>query len=244
MINNCIKLSFEHVLFFGRSLSDYEAMFGLDILQWKECRMLDCPSGPSSFVVEARQQGIEVFGCDPLYGDDIEQLIMAGKADVELMVAQQQLAPQLFDQKLFLDTNLYKQKRLGALNLFLEDYQQGIIEGHYFKASLPAIPHPDGYFDLVLSANLLFFYSDIQNGGCLAESALDYDFHLKAVLELYRLCSKEVRIYPLKGPNATTHLYLAPLIKDLKRLNIHAVLQPVPYRGMSDAEHMLSLTKH
>jgi hypothetical protein len=95
-----------------------------------------------------------------------------------------------------------------------------------------------------LSANLLFFYSDIASGGTLPKSIFDYDFHLNAVLELYRLCSKEVRIYPLKGPNANKHKYLARLIDDLTSSGIDFQLKPVKYRGVMGAEHTLCLVRH
>ena len=45
---------------------------------------------------------------------------------------------------------------------------------------------------LVLSGHFLFTYCD----------RFDYPFHREAVLELFRVSAKEVRIYPLQGPDA------------------------------------------
>ncbi len=238
------KLSYEHVLFFGRTLREYELMFGFNILDWQGCKVLDCPSGPSSFVAEARKQGVHAFGCDPVYENSIEQMMALGTKDIEVFVTQQQALPHFFDQGMDLNSNLYCEKRRHALTMFLQDYPDGVVKGHYFAASLPSLPHPDKSFDLVLSSNLLFFYSDIVSGGTSPNSTLDYEFHRQAIFELYRVCTKEVRIYPLKGPNAPEHLYFGPLMEDLAKSGIDAQLKPVPYRGVVGAEHALSLTRN
>jgi phage terminase large subunit-like protein len=58
-------------------------MFSIDDLA--SCRnILDCPSGASSFVVEVKEKyGINVIGCDPLFGDDLKRLFERGEADIE-----------------------------------------------------------------------------------------------------------------------------------------------------------------
>jgi hypothetical protein len=240
---NSAKISYEHVLFFGRTLSEYESMFALDILEWKGRRVLDCPSGPSSFVAEARKQGVFAFGCDPIYENSPEHMMAAGNKDIEVFITEQQALPHFFDKNMDKNPQLYCEKRRHALKIFLEDYPDGLANGRYFTASLPTLPHPDKSFDLVLSANLLFFYSDTASGGTSPLSTFNYEFHHKAVLELYRLCSKEVRIYPLKGPNMPEHLYLAPLMQELAAAGIDAQLKPVTYRGVLGAEHALSLSR-
>jgi hypothetical protein len=240
---NSAKLSYEYVLFFGRTLPEYEAMFGLDISQWKGSKVLDCPSGPSSFVAEARKQGVFAFGCDPIYKNSIEQMMDTGTKDIEVFIAQQKELPHFFDQSMNKDSQSYCEKRRRALTMFLQDYPEGIVNGRYFAASLPTIPHPDKSFDLVLCSNLLFFYSDIESGGTSPQPTFDYQFHRNAVLELYRLCSKEVRIYPLKGPNAPEHLYFAPLMQELTAAGLDAQLKPVTYKGVAGAEHALCLRR-
>jgi hypothetical protein len=53
-----------NVLFYGRTLKEYVSMFDIELSAWQGCKILDCPAGPASFVEEARQQGLDVIGCD------------------------------------------------------------------------------------------------------------------------------------------------------------------------------------
>jgi hypothetical protein len=57
----------------------------------------------------------------------------------------------------------------------------------YVAASLPRLPFGDGWFRLTLSSHLLFLYPE----------HLDVDGHVASLLELVRVTSGEVRVYPL-----------------------------------------------
>ncbi|NBX33123.1 MAG: SAM-dependent methyltransferase, partial [Planctomycetes bacterium] len=46
-------LRLDAMQFFGRLASDYHAMFGVTLQALAGQRILDCPSGPCSFVAEA-----------------------------------------------------------------------------------------------------------------------------------------------------------------------------------------------
>ena len=46
-------LNLYRVVFIGRSFSEYIWMFNLDVSNFKDLNILDCPSGASSFVAEA-----------------------------------------------------------------------------------------------------------------------------------------------------------------------------------------------
>jgi hypothetical protein len=54
-----------------------------------------------------------------------------------------------------------------ALQIFESDYCAGLLEKRYLKGELPKLPFQDDSFSLVLSGNLLFYYSD----------EFDYLFH-------------------------------------------------------------------
>jgi len=66
----------QKIPFVGKSYSDYERMFNLEFLKSlseekrKKIKILDCPSGASSFVAECKMKGIEAYGCDPQYNND------------------------------------------------------------------------------------------------------------------------------------------------------------------------------
>jgi hypothetical protein len=53
--------------FYGRTFSQYIDMFDLNVLDLKNSKILDVPSGPASFVSEATRKGMNVIGIDPMY---------------------------------------------------------------------------------------------------------------------------------------------------------------------------------
>ena len=73
----------EAMQFFGRLGGDYEAMFGLSLASLAGKRVLDCPSGPSSFVAELHALGVDAVGVDPLYAESRATLVARGVADAE-----------------------------------------------------------------------------------------------------------------------------------------------------------------
>ncbi len=79
-----------------------------------------------------------------------------------------------------------------ALGRFVKDLMQNRKKGIYKYAELPDLPYPDNAFKLVLSSHFLFLYGD----------RLDLDFHSNCLKELFRVCSGEIRIYPLTGLDA------------------------------------------
>jgi hypothetical protein len=83
--NNNLKIPYRHLLdrvaFYGRTLSEYLMMFGIDDIDHLKTynTILDCPSGTSSFVAESNNNyGINTVGCDPLF--DLDSSILQKKA--------------------------------------------------------------------------------------------------------------------------------------------------------------------
>lgn len=179
--------------FFGRVAGDYEAMFALKLGQLRGQRVLDCPSGPGSFVVEALQAGVQVTGVDPLYGEPLEALVRRGTADVHHTIERMQASADRFGD---IDLQAYAHSKLQALVRFARDFDRGKAEGRYVQAKLPELPFQDRAFDRVLSAHLLFTYSDPASGGILPESPFTLDWHQAAAAELVRVARREVRLYP------------------------------------------------
>ena len=191
----------EAMQFFGRVASDYEAMFAIKLPALRGLRVLDCPSGPGSFVAEANGQGVHVVGVDPLYELPLEQLVQRGSADVAHTIEQMQA-----NARQFADINLqaYAQSKLRALVRFARHFEQGLANGLYLAAKLPALPFPDRHFDLTLSAHLLFTYSDPASGGVMRDSPFTLAWHMAAAQELMRVTRGELRLYP------TTTRWLKP----------------------------------
>jgi hypothetical protein len=72
----------EGIAFFGRTLNEYLGMFAISLDELKGKKILDCPSGPASFIAEATKLGIEAIGCDPLYVADYQQLADKARNDI------------------------------------------------------------------------------------------------------------------------------------------------------------------
>ena len=69
--------------------------------------------------------------------------------------------------------------------------------GKFFES-----PFEDGEFSVLLCAHFLFYYDD----------RLDYEYHKRAVDEMLRVCSKEVRIFPLFSRNGEKSRFVKPVI--------------------------------
>ena len=183
----------ESMQFFGRVATDYEAMFGVRVDDLRGLHVLDCPSGPGSFVAEANARGVRVVGVDPLYEQPLAALVERGTNDVAYTIERMQgNAAQFAD----IDLHAYAESKLHALERFAAHFETGLAQGLYVAAKLPHLPFPDGHFDLALSAHLLFTYSDPASGGLLPDSPFTLAWHMAAVRELLRVTRGEVRLYP------------------------------------------------
>lgn len=176
-----MSLQLDDFLITGRTFEEYVAFFDLNAQTMKNMRVLDCPSGASSFIAEAKSRGIAASGCDILYCYDRDALRAQGEKSIEKIYA---------DTSWMADNNFYfyhsiekhKEHRVGALEAFCADYNTK----DYWFAELPKLPYADNSFDLVLSSHLLFVYDD----------RLDLAFHEASITEMLRI-GREVRIFPL-----------------------------------------------
>ena len=90
----------DRVAFYGRTLSEYLMMFGINNIDRLKTynAILDCPSGASSFVAESNNNyRINTIGCDPLFGLDPTILQKQGEEDIEYVVKRVSLTPNLFN---------------------------------------------------------------------------------------------------------------------------------------------------
>lgn len=176
-----MSLQLDDFLITGRTFEEYVAFFDLNAETMKNMRVLDCPSGASSFIAEAKSRGIAASGCDILYCYDRDALRAQGEKSIEKIYADTSwMADHNFD--FYHSIERHKEHRVGALEAFCADYNTK----DYWFAELPKLPYADDSFDLVLSSHLLFVYDD----------RLDFAFHEASVTEMLRI-GKEVRIFPL-----------------------------------------------
>src|ERR1700737_45311 len=81
------RLDLERILFVGRTLSEYVKFFALDLPSLKGRTILDCPSGPSSFVAEANKMGIHAVAGDPLFNAPLDELVKRAERDIAYVTA-------------------------------------------------------------------------------------------------------------------------------------------------------------
>jgi hypothetical protein len=122
--------------------------------------------------------------------------------------------------------------RNKALKLFAEDFPAGFKEKRYAKVGLSHLPFPDKSFSLVLSGNFLFLYGD----------RLDLDFHKAGIKELVRVCSGEVRIFPLVGLDAKPYPYLDEILSFLDSAGVKSEMVKVPFEFQKGANQMLKIS--
>jgi hypothetical protein len=225
-------IELDRIVFFGRTLSEYLKFFDLDLSQWQGKKILDCPSGAASFVAEATKLGIDAVACDLLFNLDEKVLIDKGKADYDHVIERLSGIQYLYNWEYYGGLEGFKHFRKRAFDRFAQDYPQGRQEGRYIKAELPKLPFADKSFDLVLSGHFLFLYSNYFN----------YKFHLNSILELCRVSSQEVKIYPIQGMDAKPYPLIEDLIRDLSNSGISVEIVKVPWEFQKKSNQMLRLT--
>jgi hypothetical protein len=191
-----VAKEFNRVVFYGRTMVEYENMhhFNFGSLD-SSTKILDCPGGPSSFQSEVRAQyNLSVTSVDPMYATPESELTSIGRRDIGITIAKVRADPAKFPGAVG-HLEEMEHKRHEALDRFLNDFhlRRGIS---YIAASLPVLPFEDGAFDISFSSFLLFIYSPISDGGIMDNNMFDLDWHRRAINELLRVTTKEVRLFP------------------------------------------------
>jgi len=179
-------MKLENVVPWGRTLQEYKEMFLLTNKDL-ESKILGCGDGPSSFNAELTTLGGNVTSIDPIY--------QFSKRDIEQRITETStvISQQIRDnQNDFVWQNIKSVDelidiRLTAMNNFIKDYNNGKKDGRYIHNELPKLDFEDNSFDLLLSSHFLFLYSE----------HFDLQFHIDSILEMCRVSSKEIRIFPL-----------------------------------------------
>lgn len=223
----------DRIAFIGRTYEEYMRIFSLDEALLSRGRVLDCPGGASSFAAEAQMKGIRVTACDLLYDLSADRLSEKGKADTALIYQRVSEVPHLFRWDFYRDRDGLMAYRNRAHELFMADYQEGCADGRYVQAQMPVLPFADREFALVLSSHFLFLYGD----------RLSPDFHVASLREMLRVCTGEVRIYPLQGLDAKPYPPMDEVLSGLEKEQIDVEMVSVPFEFQRGATKMLKLTR-
>jgi hypothetical protein len=214
----------------SRSFGEYEAMFMLTDSDLHG-RLLDCPGGASSFTAQASALGAFVTAADPVYAMSVPALQGLVKGESDRGSAHTAAGIDRYRWDFYRDIEGHREMRKRSAALFARDLEEH--PERYVPASLPDLPFEDRQFDLVVSSHFLFTYAD----------RLDHRFHHRALIELHRICRREVRVFPLldqagRSLSAMTRSLLAQLTGH----GIDARIIEVPYEFQRGGNEMLVLS--
>ena len=214
----------------GRNFSEYVNMFNLTESDLSK-KIAGFGDGPASFNYEATEKGYDVVSFDPVYQFSEEEL---SKRIEEVRIIVMQQMKENMDNYVWeniRNLNELENLRMSAMRLFLSDYECGKAEKRYIVHTLPErLPYNDDTFDIGLSSHFLMMYT-----------SLGYDFHIKAISEMLRVC-KEVRIFPIVDLDANK----TSLINDvLSYFNNHYTTEIVTtdYEFQKGENKLLIITK-
>jgi hypothetical protein len=156
-----------------------------------------------------------------------------GEEDIEFVVNLVLLSPDLYNWNFYLSIEQLREYRKLALDQFISDYSIVRKRKRYLNAKLPKLPFEDKSFDLVLSGHLLFTYSH----------KFDFTFILSSITELFRVCSREVRIYPLQKSSLEPYEHMVDLLFTIKKqYGITYDIVPVSFEFQNGSNMVLYLT--
>jgi len=214
----------------ARSFTEYRAMFALT--EDDLCGdILDCPGGASGFTAEAANlTGVRPLAVDPTYAMPHGELAALAVAENDRGNAHTIAGTHRYVWDFYGDATGHHRIRQVSAELFGADLIAN--PERYVAAALPSLPFADGQFDLVLSSHFLFTYAD----------RLDRDFHLRSLIELHRVASGDVRVFPLLDQAGGT---LEPLVEELRTglaaAAIRTEIRAVDYEFQRGGNEMLVL---
>ena len=219
--------SLDRVVPWGRSFDEYVAMFDLSATDL-DSHLLGCGDGPSAFNADVTARGGDIVSVDPIYRFTTLQLRqrIAETRQLVLQQLRQNQADYVWDS--IPSVAALDQLRVAAMEVFLRDYDRGLVEGRYIAGELPHLPLGDRTFDLALSSHFLFLYS----------AQLDEDFHHAALSEMLHL-AKEVRVFPLLTLDGQMSPWLAPICRHFAEAGFEVRRQRVDYEFQRGANEML-----
>lgn len=175
----------DNVVPWGRNIDEYRKMFMLSDNDMN-MKIAGFGDGPASFNCQATEQGFSVTSFDPVYQFTREQI--AKQIEKVRTVVMNQMKHNMENYVWTDIKNLdeLENRRLSAMRIFLDDFEQGKAEGRYIYHELPLkVNLSDNSFDIGLSSHFLLMYT-----------SLGYDFHIRSITEMLRVC-RQIRIFPI-----------------------------------------------
>jgi len=227
-------LDIDRIAFIGRTYDEYIRIFDLDESMLSKARILDCPSGSSSFATESHLKGIDVTACDIVYNLNADELLGKGRKDIRHVFEKFNEVSHLYTWSYYKNKDDVISRRKSALEFFTHDFQKGLEAERYVHAELPELPFPDKHFSLVLSSHFLFLYS----------GRLGLDFHIKCLKELIRVSAGTVCVFPLSGLDAKPYEHLNEVITSLENTGINVEITKTSFEFQAGSNRMMRLSRN
>lgn len=205
----------------GRTFDEYYRMFDLNEAFLKKEKILDAASGVSSFCAEACARGYNVTASDKIYTSGASEIENKCAKDLDVVMEQLPGIADLYLWNYFKDIKALKNNREKAYRSFIEDFKKYGIK-RYVPAEFPATNFQKGQFTISLASHFLFVYED----------RLDYDFHKKTIIELLRISSKEIRIFPIVNLKGNRSIFIEFLMHDEEIGRYRISIRKVSYEFM------------
>lgn len=214
----------------GRNLDEYKAMFLLNENDLEK-QIAGFGDGPASFNYEAHCLGYDITSYDPIYQFSKMELEQRIDEVREIVMEQMKENKDNYVWTRIKDLNALEQTRMSAMKLFLDDFETGLSEKRYVYHELPEqLTLEDDYFDIGLSSHFLLMYT-----------SLGYDFHIKAMTEMLRVC-KEIRIFPVVDLDAIQTDLISSVIDYFKKRYFVELIE-TDYQFQKNANKMLLIRK-
>ncbi len=225
------QLNLKNIVLIGRTFEEYYKMFDLDNLPKNE-QILDVASGASSFCAEANAKGYNVTASDRIYSLSPSEIEQKCRQDLDMVVKQLPDIADLYVWTFFKDIQALKIQREKAYRLFIEDFKKYGTK-RYIPVEHPSTAFVDNQFTISLVSHFLFLYED----------HVDYDMHRKVILELLRITSKEIRIFPIVNLRGKKSSFVDTLMqdRDFKRFKIS--IKKIDYEFMKNGNEMMVVTR-
>lgn len=225
------QLDLRDIVLIGRTFDEYYRMFALEDVPENET-ILDVASGVGSFCAEANGEGYNVTASDKIYASAPSVIGQRCASDLDTVIKQLPDVADLYIWDYFKDIQSLKEQREKAYRLFIEDFKKH-GKKRYVPVEYPAAGFAHDQFTISLVSHFLFLYEDY----------LDYDFHRRTVLELLRITSKEIRIFPIVNLKGKKSPLVALLMHDKVFEPFQMSIMKVGYEFMKGGNEMLVIKK-
>ena len=215
------------MLFSARTFAEYVAMFSITEAELG-MRLLDCPGGSGAFAASLGALGGRVTSIDPFYADPMKAIGARANDDARRASRYVESSTDRYTFGFWSSPAAHRSARHDAATTFSADL--AAHPGRYVAGALPALPFRDNQFEMVLSGHLLFTYAD----------RFDFAFHMRALVELARVASREVRVFPVCDLSLRRYARLDSLRGRLSRVHgVETELRSVDYEVQRGATQML-----